>query len=64
MAQRKITYRSELKAIQLYYVESIEQWFWTPDGLGGYWYDTEAEAREDTGDEKAAIVIWELSDFE
>jgi hypothetical protein len=57
-----ITFRDELKVNTIYYVEKDDVYFVTPDGIGGYWYDTEEEAREEHGDGEI-IDIEELSDF-
>ena len=42
--------RADLKVNRLYHLTSSarEQWLYTPDGVGLIWYDTEAEALEDT----------------
>lgn len=32
-----------LEAEQAYYDEKDNMFFWTPDGEGGFWYDTEDE---------------------
>lgn len=36
--------RSQLVSDRLYYVEDVEQYFWSPDGVGGYWYDSQYDA--------------------
>lgn len=53
--------RKNLKAEQAYYVQKDEMYFWTPDGEGGYWYDTKAEMEEQHG-EGRVITITELED--
>jgi hypothetical protein len=44
--------RKDLKPQQTYYVFKDEMYFWSPDGVGGYWYDTlaEVEAQHDVGE--------------
>lgn len=41
--------RSQLKVDRLYYCPPAEQWFYTPDQRGIIWFDTEAEALDETG---------------
>ena len=55
--------RKNLKPMQAYYDESAEQYFWTPDGEGGVWYDTEAEMREDVGYEGKVTTVSEILDY-
>lgn len=56
------TRRSELKAEQAYHVTKDDMFFWTPDGVGGFWYDTleEMEDQHGVGD---IIYIDELLDY-
>lgn len=35
----------------LYYVAEGDMWAWSPDGVGCYWYESEAEARDDAGED-------------
>lgn len=35
--------RKELEAEQAYYDQKDDMFFWTPDGVGGFWYTTEEE---------------------
>ncbi len=53
--------RKNLKAMQAYYVQKDELYFWSPDGVGGFWYDTKAEMEEQHG-EGRVISISELED--
>ena len=45
--------RHQLKADHMYYLwerkEENGTYFYTPDGVGGYWYDTEEEMFEQHG---------------
>lgn len=54
--------RKNLKPMQAYFDQSAEQYFWTPDGEGGYWYDTKEEMVEDTGHEGTVITVSEILD--
>jgi hypothetical protein len=36
--------RSALRADAMYFLAWENQYFYTPDGTGGFWYATEAEA--------------------
>lgn len=57
-------YRDELDAMTGYYFEKTDQYFFTPDGIGGVWYDSEEEMCEEHGIEPADIVeAWDLSDY-
>ena len=56
--------RIDLKADQMYRLfykadESDETFFYTPDGVGGFWYDTEEEMLDQHGfdDSKLNKVI-------
>jgi hypothetical protein len=53
--------RKNLQAEQAYYVSKDDMYFWTPDGEGGFWYDTEEEMwdQHEVGD---IITIDELED--
>lgn len=53
--------RKNLKAEQAYYVQKDELYFWTPDGEGGFWYDTKAEMEEQHGTGRV-VTISELED--
>jgi hypothetical protein len=55
------TARNSLQVDTIYYVQSQEQYFVTPDGFGGYWYDTREEAFSEHGEQKV-ITIQELED--
>lgn len=57
--------RKDLKPMVLYFVQDCEQYFWSPDGEGGYWYDTKTEAIEDVGleDNAPVTIIGELLDY-
>lgn len=56
------TRRSELKAEQGYYVAKDDMYFWTPDGEGGFWYDTIEEMNEQHGVGEV-VDIDELLDY-
>lgn len=42
-------YRDDLLAGNAYKVKSVDQYFYSPDGVGGYWYDTMAELLDQHG---------------
>jgi len=54
--------RSQLVSDRLYYIEDADQYFWSPDGIGGYWYDSRAEAFEQHG-KQPIHSIGTLTDF-
>lgn len=58
-----ITYREDLKADAVYYINEDAQYFYTPDGEGGIFYDTEEELIEAHGNGYRSIEIDELSDY-
>ena len=41
--------REDLVVDALYWSENDEMFFFTPGGLGGYWYETKEEAEEQHG---------------
>lgn len=49
MAQATITSRSELAVDTAYYVRKDDQYFVTPDGIGGFWYATIEELEDQHG---------------
>lgn len=53
--------RNTLEVDTIYYVRSDEMYFVTPDGFGGYWYETLAEAEEEHG-KTGVTYIQELED--
>jgi hypothetical protein len=55
------TERNSLKVNRIYFVESDEMYFVTPDCFGGYWYETLEEAQEEHGD-MTPIHIPDLED--
>lgn len=54
--------RKNLKAEQAYYDRKADMYFWTPDGEGGFWYDTKAEMEEQHG-EGRVISVSEILDY-
>lgn len=49
--------RSDLR-VDVFYRSLISEFiFFTPDGIGGYWYDTLEEAIEQHGDEYEVLFI-------
>jgi len=46
MAQATITPRNELEVDTAYFVRKDDMFFITPDGIGGFWYDTIEELEE------------------
>ena len=55
--------RAALKADQLYFFTVPGQFFYTPDGVGGYWYESEAAAFEQHGRRAYIQFDGDLSDF-
>lgn len=53
MAQATITPRSELSVDTAYYIRKDDQYFITPDGVGGYWFDTIEELEDEYGFQSA-----------
>lgn len=53
MAQATITPRSELAVDTAYYIRKDDQYFITPDGIGGYWFDTIEELEDEYGFQSA-----------
>lgn len=49
--------RSQLVSDRLYHVEDVDQYFWSPDGVGGYWYDSLAEAFAQHGRQRIYSII-------
>jgi hypothetical protein len=54
--------RSSLKADTLYKVADVGLWFYTPDAVGGYWYDTYREVVDQHGN-IPYIAIETLTDW-
>lgn len=54
--------RNTLKVDTIYFDRSCGQYFVTPDGVGGYWYDTYAEAEEQHG-KTELISVDEILDY-
>ena len=53
MTSATITLRSELEVDTAYYVRKDDQYFITPDGIGGYWFDTIEELEDEYGFQSA-----------
>jgi len=51
--------RSELEEFTPYFEQVSEQYFYTPDGVGCYWFDTLSELKEALGDSPGVIVYIE-----
>ena len=53
--------RADLKVNRLYHLTGTphEQWVYTPDGVGLVWFDSEAEALEQTGAFGESIITVE-----
>lgn len=49
MAQATITPRSELSVDTAYFIRKDDQYFITPDGIGGYWFDSIEELEDEYG---------------
>lgn len=53
--------RSDLVVGQPYYEQKSGQYFWTPDGIGCFWYESRRDMEADldfTG------VVWQVSELE
>lgn len=59
---RTIT-RDELKGDAYYFDESAELYFYTPDGVGGFWYETKAEMFEQHNGDDVVYHVDEILDF-
>jgi hypothetical protein len=58
------TPRAQLEIETLYYNRENGQYFWTPDGIGCYWYATLSEALDDTGGFGGRVhIIDKLADY-
>ena len=55
--------RKNLEVDRIYKDRSNGLYAYTPDGVGCIWFDTLAEAREETGIELPVIVVSEIEDF-
>lgn len=53
MAQVTITPRSALEVDTAYFVRKDDMYFITPDGVGGYWFDTIEELEDEYGFQSA-----------
>lgn len=53
MSQATITPRSELSVDTAYFVRKDDMYFITPDGIGGFWYDTIEELEDQHGFQSA-----------
>ncbi len=54
--------RKNLQAEQAYYVQKDGTYFWTPDGEGGFWYDTKEEMEDQHGVD-TIITVSEIADY-
>ncbi|QFG12167.1 Hypothetical Protein OBI_RACECAR_39 [Arthrobacter phage Racecar] len=63
MARPTETPRSEIEALVIYEETSTGQYFFSPDGVGCFWYDTLEEAQEQHGDTGDVLEVEKLSDF-
>ncbi len=53
--------RSDLVVERPYYEQKSGQYFWTPDGIGCFWYESRRDMEADldfTG------VVWQVSELE
>jgi hypothetical protein len=55
--------RKDLKAEQAYFDQKADMFFWTPDGVGGFWYATLEELEEEHGEEGDLIIVSEILDY-
>lgn len=55
--------RDRLKADTLYFDQSREMYFYTPDGVGGYWYETRAEVIAEHGPGYTLLSVSEILDY-
>lgn len=55
--------RKDLKADRGYFCRKSDMFFYTVDGVGGTWYDTAKELREDTGYTGTIQHVSEIKDY-
>lgn len=55
--------RSELKADRAYYDRKDDMFFYTPDGVGGFWYTSARELREEHGYTGVIQHVSEILDY-
>lgn len=55
--------RKDLQAEVAYYDQTAEMWFWSPDGVGGYWYDSLEELEEQHGEQDLVKHVSEILDY-
>lgn len=55
--------RKNLKADTMYFDQSREMYFYTPDGEGGVWYDSEGEMCDEHGDDYVVHTVSEILDY-
>lgn len=53
MAQATITSRDSLEVDTAYFVRKDDMYFVTPDGIGGFWYDTIEDLEDQHGFQSA-----------
>lgn len=51
--------RSSLRVFAHYFEQSSGQYFYTPDGVGCYWFDSLAELNDALGDDAGTIFYIE-----
>lgn len=54
--------RKNLQAMQAYHETKTDTYFWTPDGEGGFWYDTQEEMEDQHGVD-TIIEVSEILDY-
>jgi hypothetical protein len=57
------TPRAQLESETLYYERESGRYFWTPDGVGCYWFTTMAAAGDDLGQIGRVHIIDKLADY-
>jgi len=55
--------RKDLQADVAYYDVKAEMYFWSPDGVGGFWYDSLEELEEQHGEAGRIIHVDEILDY-
>jgi hypothetical protein len=62
MARFKETPRNEMEAFVIYHETSSDTYFFSPDGVGCFWYDTLEEAQDQHGDTGDILEVEKLAD--
>lgn len=56
-------FRKDLQADTMYFDQTARMYFYTPDGVGGNWYETEGEMCDAHGSEYVVHTTREIEDY-